>query len=415
MKPFSRLRLRGRLVKPFSRLRIGRLLPAWLTRRCPWLRRYRPQLTIRSRLTLTYAGLFTLGGSVLVLAMTTVFYRAIFQPLPAKEIPSNLDPDHDHIIGLSDQIRDAAASNLLRVSLSLLLVVVAVSTLVGWWVAGRMLRPIAAVTAAARRATDTTLHERLNLPGPPDELKELGDTFDQMLERLDAAFAAQRRFVANAAHELRTPLALTRTAVEVTLAKPAATDGQWRTMAHDVAHSTGNAQRLIDALLTLARSEQGITDPQDDDLADLAAEALDQVATAVRTRGLRLEPDLAPAPLRGNVALLGIAVANLLENAVKYNRDGGLLAVSTARVGDQVELTVRNDGPRLLPGQVDELFEPFHRGEHTRRSSPSHAPDGVGLGLSIVRAVARAHGGEVTAHPRSTGGLRVTLRLPAPP
>jgi two-component system sensor histidine kinase VanS len=233
-----------------------------------------------------------------VLALTTVFYRAIFRPLPANAIPSSLDPDHDHIIGLSDQIRDAAASHLLRVSLFLLLIVVAVSALLGWWIAGRMLRPIAAVTAAARRATDTTLHERLNLPGPPDELKELGDTFDEMLERLDAAFAAQRRFVANASHELRTPLALTRAAVEVTLAKPAATDEQWRTMAHDVAGSTEHAQRLIEALLTLARSEQGVTEFDEEDLADLASEALDQVAARSRARGLRLETELGPAVRR---------------------------------------------------------------------------------------------------------------------
>ena len=378
------------------------------------LRPHRPQLAIRTRLTLTFTVLFALGGSALVLAITTVFYRAIFQPLPADEVPSSLDPDHDHFIGLSDQIRDAAASHLLRVSLFLLLLVIAVSALVGWWVAGRLLRPIAAITAAARRATDTTLHERLNLPGPPDELKELGDTFDQMLERLDAAFATQRRFVANAAHELRTPLALTRTAVEVTLAKPAANEEQWRTMAQDVAHSTGNAQRLIDALLTLARSEQRITDAEDDDLADLAAEALDQVTARSRARGLVLESDLAPAPLRGNVALLGIAVANLLENAVKYNVDGGLLVVTTASTGDGwAELTVRNDGPDVSPEHLEELFEPFHRGVHTRRSHRSQNSDGVGLGLSIVRAVARAHGGEVTANALATGGLSLTLRIPA--
>ncbi|MFC1418023.1 sensor histidine kinase [Streptacidiphilus cavernicola] len=393
-----------------------------------------PALTIRARLTLTYAGLFTLGGGALVLALTTAFYRLIFQPLPDNAIPSVLDPDHDHFIGLSDQIRDAAASHLLRIAMVLLLLVVAVSALVGWWVAGRMLRPIAAITAAARRANDTNLHERLDLPGPPDELKELGDTFDRMLERLDASFATQRRFVANASHELRTPLALTRTAVEVTLAKPTATEAQWRTMAADVAESTGRAQRLIDALLTLARSEQGVTDPQDDDLADLAAEALDRIAVRCRERDLRLEVELAPTPVRGNLTLLGSAVANLLENAVTYNRDGGLLRVVTAYGadtatdgesggsggsggsgpggnggGDWVELTVSNDGPEIPADSVAELFEPFHRGRDTRRSDG--AGDGTGLGLSIVRAVARAHGGRAEAVSRPGGGLTVTLRL----
>ena len=393
-----------------ARQRAGQLL----RQGARWIRR--PPLTIRTRLTLTFAALFTMGGSVLVLALTTVFYRAIFRPLPANAVPSRLDPDHDHIIGLSDQIRDAAASHLLRVSLFLLLVVVAVSALLGWWIAGRMLRPIAAITAAARRATDTTLHERLNLPGPPDELKELGDTFDEMLERLDAAFGAQRRFVANASHELRTPLALTRAAVEVTLAKPAATEEQWRTMAQDVANSTQNAQRLIEALLTLARSEQGVTEFEEEDLADLAAEALDRVAARRRIRGLRLEAELAPAVLRGNVALLGIAVANLLENAVKYNREGGLLRVATRRADDgQLEVEVANDGPLVPPEQLDQLFEPFHRGLHSRRSSGEPAREGVGLGLSIVRAVAQAHGGRVSALARPDGGLAVTLRLPPTP
>ncbi len=321
---------------PDRTVKVSRRRPAWLRLPARLRRPALPALTVRARLTLTYAALFILGGSVLVLALTTAFYHEIFRPLPPSAVPSRLDPDHDHILGLSDQIRDAAASRLLGIALLLLLAVVALSALVGWWVAGRLLRPVAAITAAARRASDTTLHERLNLSGPADELKELGDTFDQMLERLDAAFAAQRRFVANASHELRTPLAVTRAAVEVTLAKPAATEAQWRAMAADVAHSTDNAQRLIAALLVLARSEQGVTDPVEDDLADLAAEALDQVAARSRERRLRLETDLAPAPLRANLALLGIAVSNLLENAVRYNREGGLLRVSTARDGPLV-------------------------------------------------------------------------------
>ncbi|MFC1401024.1 MULTISPECIES: HAMP domain-containing sensor histidine kinase [Streptacidiphilus] len=373
-----------------------------------------PPLTIRARLTLTYAALFTLGGSALVLALTTAFYHFIFQPLPDDQIPSSLDPDHDHFVGLSDQIRDAAASHLLRVALALLVLVVAVSALVGWWVAGRLLRPIADITAAARRASGTTLHERLNLSGPSDELKELGDTFDQMLERLDAAFAAQRRFVANASHELRTPLALTRAAVEVTLAKPEPDQEQWRSMARDVADSTVRAQQLIDALLTLARSEQRLTDPEEDDLADIAAEAMDRVAARCRERRLRVESDLGPAPLHGSVALLGIAVANLLENAVKYGSEGGLLRVTSARSGaDRVELTVVNDGPALPADRLDRLFEPFQRGGGRGRAPGPDAPEGAGLGLSIVRAVATAHGGRVTATARPEGGLAVSLLLPA--
>lgn len=374
----------------------------------------RPPLTIRTRLTLTYATLFTLGGGLLVLAMTTVCYRLIFAPLHHTGLPGSLDPDHDGYVGATDQLRDAAASRLLRVSLVLLLIVVLVSALVGRWVAGRMLRPLAAITAAARRASGNTLHERLDLPGPTDELKELGDTFDAMLERLDAAFAAQRRFVANASHELRTPLTLTRTAVEVTLAKPAATADQWRSMAHDVAEATDQAQRLISALLLLARSEQGPADaaPEDDDLADIAAEALDQARARPDARTLRITADLAPAPVRGNVALLAIAAANLLENAVAYNRPGGVLELATGTdPGGSAWLTVANDGAPIPAAETARLLEPFHRGPRTRTSA--HVT-GAGLGLSIVQAVARAHAATLTPAPRPQGGLTLTLRLPPP-
>ncbi|MDI5974097.1 HAMP domain-containing sensor histidine kinase [Streptomyces sp. SL13] len=398
-----------------SAARRRRPLPGWVRI---------PPLTIRARLTLTYTALFTVGGAALLVGLTTAFYRAVYRPLPADAIPSRLDPDHDHFIGLRDQIRDAAVSHLLRDSLLLLLVVVAVSALLGWWVAGRLLRPLAAITAAARRATGTTLHERLNLPGPQDELKQLGDTFDEMLERLDATFAAQRRFVANASHELRTPLTVTRTAVEVTTAKPRPTTAQWRTMAQDVTDSTQRAQRLIDALLVLARSEQRVTDVEDDDLADVTAEALDHIAARSAARGLHLETDLAPAPLRGNLALLDIAVTNLLENAVKYNHDGGLLRVTTGTVPmaddcdahrEWAQVSVSNAGPVLDPDHVEELFEPFERGVHTRRSTSATVPDGVGLGLSIVRAVALAHDGHAQVAARPEGGLTVTLRVPRAP
>jgi two-component system sensor histidine kinase VanS len=277
-----------------------------------------------------------------------------------------------------------------------------------------MLHRLTAITTAARHASQTTLHERLNLTGPDDELKELGDTFDSMLERLDAAFAAQKRFVANASHELRTPLTVTRTAVEVTLAKPSVTDTQWRTMSKDVARSTDRAQRLIDGLLTLARSEEQLTDAEDDDLADLAAEGLDQVAAAARTRGLQITTDLDAAPVRGNIALLGRAVANLLENAVKYNVDGGALLIRTHTTQRWSELTVANAGAVLDPAAIPELFEPFHRGERTRGHSPAGDRDdsGTGLGLSIVYAVVHAHGGKITATPRTSGGLQITVRFP---
>jgi len=371
-----------------------------------------PAPTIRIRLTLLYAVLSTLSGAALVTAMTWYVYHDLYAPLPANLVPPRLDPDHDRILSLADQIRDTATSHLLHDSLKLVLLVVAASALIGWWVAGRTLRRLTAITDAARHASETTLHERLNLPGPADEFKELGDTFDEMLERLDAAFAAQKRFVANASHELRTPLAVTRTAVEVTLAKPAVTDTQWRAMAADVQRSTARAQNLIDGLLTLARSEQAPDPAEEDDLADLAAEALDQTAAPARARALRVEADLDPTPVRGNIALLARAVANLLENAVRHNTDGGTVHVATRADGPWARLTVENDGAELNPEDVPLLFEPFHRGPRTRSSDDALA--GAGLGLSIVRAVADAHGGTVDARARAGGGLTVTLRLPTP-
>jgi signal transduction histidine kinase len=374
------------------------------------------RLTIRTRLTFAYAGLFLAGGTVLVVALTASAYHELHGPLPPGVLPGRLDPDHDRFIGMADEMRDTAASHLMHQALELLLIVVVVAALLGWWIAGRMLHRLTAITAAARHASQTTLHERLNLTGPDDELKELGDTFDSMLERLDAAFGAQRRFVANASHELRTPLTVTRTAVEVTLAKPSVTDGQWRTMAGDVASSTDRAQRLIDGLLTLARSEVQLTEVEDDDLADLAAEALDQVTATARARGLQITVALEPVPVRGNIALLGRAVANLLENAVKYNRDGGALIIGTRTTKQWSELTVANDGTVLRPAAIPELFEHFLRGEHTRgRSSTDDRDDsGTGLGLSIVHAVVHAHGGQITATPRTEGGLQITVRLPTP-
>jgi signal transduction histidine kinase len=336
----------------------------------------------------------------------------VYGPLPHNLTPDRLDPDHDRILGITDQIRDAAASHLLHDSFKLLIVLAAASTLAGWYTAGRILRRLTNITDAARRAGATTLHERLNLSGPHDELKELADTFDAMLERLDTAFAANKRFVANASHELRTPLAVTRTALEVTLAKPTVTDTQWRATAADIAHSTDRAQQLIDALLTLARSEQAVADPDEDDFADLAAEALDQITPAARARHLRPDAALAPAPVHGNVALLRRAVANLLENAVKYNNDAGALAISTRTHGALAELCVTNDGPSVPADTVPLLFEPFHRGVHTRAHGDEATPPGAGLGLSIVHAVATAHGGTLTAHARPAGGLTVILRLP---
>jgi signal transduction histidine kinase len=276
-----------------------------------------------------------------------------------------------------------------------------------------MLARVRQVTEAARSAGESNLHQRLDLPGPRDEIKDLGDTFDAMLARLDEAFAAQRRFVGNASHELRTPLAVTRTAVEVTLAKPDATVPQLRAMGEEVRAAMTRAQQLVESLLVLSRSDQRVDAAEADDLADLAAEALDLAQAQAGARALRVRAELAPAPVRGDLALLSRAVANLLKNAVRHNRAGGEVSVATGADERWSWVTVTNTGPDLSTVDVERLLEPFNRGERTRLGG-----DAVGLGLSIVQAMARAHAGTIELVPRAAaagGGLTVTLRLPLAP
>jgi signal transduction histidine kinase len=381
------------------------------------------RLTIRIRLTLAYGGLFLLGGLLLIGVLVYEVRGSLFSPLPHQAVQRALrgTGDGDHPPGDSaahrreeqlergfrTQFRNHVVHELLEHSLFLLAVLVLLSLAAGWLLSGRITRRLRRVTEAARRAGEETLHHRLALPGPDDEIKELGDTFDAMLARLDAAFGAQRRFVANASHELRTPLAATRAAVEVTLAKPRASVDQLRAMAEDVRVSTRRAERLIDSLLTLARSESELARRDTDDLADLAAEALDLTHREAAAAGLAVDQRLGPAPVTGDVALLSRAVANLIENAVRHNTAGGTVMVVTSVAGDRSVLEVANTGDPVDPALVPRLFEPFHRGEHTRLKG-----SGTGLGLSIVRAVATLHGGTVTAEPHPNGGLVVRLSLP---
>jgi signal transduction histidine kinase len=288
----------------------------------------------------------------------------------------------------------------------------------GWVVAGRVLRPLQQITGTAKRLSERNLHERIGLQGPADELKELADTFDAMLERLDAAFDTQRRFVANASHELRTPLSIVRTEVDVTLADPDATAEELRLMGERVRDATDRSERLLEGLLTLARSERRLAKREPADLAEAAAEALAQNQAEIDRLGLRVSQVLGAAPLRGDRALVERMVANLVENAVRHNHQGGHLEVDTGRLGAgtrlaeraQVQVRVANSGPVLSDEQVPLLFEPFRR--LTERTGSER---GSGLGLSIVRAVASAHGGHVEARPLPLGGLEVTVTLPAEP
>ncbi len=286
----------------------------------------------------------------------------------------------------------------------------------GWLLAGRALAPLQHITATARRVADRSLHERIALDGPHDEIKDLADTFDAMLERLDQAFDSQRRFVANASHELRTPLAINRTLIEVALDNPDASDSL-RQLGGTLLAVNQRHERLIDGMLTLASGEQAIIDPAPVDLADIAGHLTTQSHPAAQTAGIDMRTDLRPAPVMGDPILLERLTQNLLDNAIRYNLpEGGHVTVTTGTVDGNALLTVANTGPPVPAYEIPGLFEPFRRLPATERLADPTTPtggQGAGLGLSIVRSVARAHGGDVHAIPRPDGGLTIHVRLPA--
>jgi signal transduction histidine kinase len=307
----------------------------------------------------------------------------------------------------------AARAEVLRAGLIAFPLVVAAAGLVAWVLAGRILAPLHAVTSAARRLSAESLDERIALRDARGEVAELAATFDAMLDRLQAAFDAQRRFVANASHELRTPLSVLRTEVDVTLADPAADVAELRRMGDVVRDATRRADDLVGGLLLLARTEAmgAVQAParRPTDLRGAAKRALAVVAREARAKGVRVRVDGGPAPVSGDPVLLERVAGNLLENAVRHNVEGGWIEVRTGVRGADAELCVSSSGAEIPAGRVAELFEPFRRGPVARTGS---AP-GSGLGLSIVRAVVTAHGGEVRADPVPGGGLTITVTLPA--
>jgi signal transduction histidine kinase len=288
----------------------------------------------------------------------------------------------------------------------------------GWLLAGRALHPLQQITTTARRVADRSLHERIALDGPHDEIKDLADTFDAMLERLDRSFDSQRRFVANASHELRTPLTINRSLIEVALDDPQANESL-RQLGGTLLAVNQRHERLIDGLLTLASSEQGITDPTLVDLADIARHITTESRGAAHAAGVDIRTHLQPAPVTGDPVLLERLSQNLLDNAIRYNLpEHGEITVITDTVDDNVYLTVENTGPSVPPYEVPSLFLPFRRLATTERladSSTTSTSRGAGLGLSIVQSVAHAHGGEVHASPGADGGLTVRVRVPAAP
>lgn len=279
----------------------------------------------------------------------------------------------------------------------------------GWLVAGRVLRPVRAITDKARTITAGNLGERLELSGPDDEFRRLGDSFDDLLSRLETSFEAQRRFVANASHELRTPLTFDRTLLQVALADPDASAGTLRAACEELLGSGREQERLIDALLTLATSEQVIAQHESIDLAAVAARVTAAASEAGDRLGVTIKTSLEPAIARGDEALVERLVANLVDNAVSHNVAGGRVEVRTSSEEGAGLLVVANTGMMISPSEIASLFEPFRRLAATR---PAQADGHHGLGLSIVRAIASSHGATVTAVPRPEGGLELTARFP---
>ena len=348
-----------------------------------------------------------LNGKAVVSGMQTIVGPGLEPPPNQLWMPA--DVQRQTKIAYATKVQDQTLTQLLLRALEALGVTAAVSVGAGWLIAGRLLRPLRQITATAHRLSHQTLHERIRLRRPNDELKELADTFDGMLTRLQTAFESQRRFVANASHELRTPLSEERALVDVTLSDGKAGEEELRTALRAVRAAVDEQERIIEGLLTLARSERGLDRHQSVDVRRLAEAALRGVEPAAATRRVRLEQSLLPAAVSGDPALLQRMVGNLLDNAVWYNDPGGWVRLATRSENGHVELEVLNSGPRVPPGVVPTLFEPFRRLDGHRAASR----DGLGLGLSIVRAVVQAHGGGVEAAARREGGLRVTVRLPS--
>jgi signal transduction histidine kinase len=384
--------------------------------------------TIRVRLTLLYAGAFFLAGAALVALMYFILGQALDRQMtervgitqhltePGSNEPASQQRAHEQQQAIRAQFekdRNDTLESMLVASLVALGAVGVIAGGFGWLLAGRALQPLQHITATARRVADRSLHERIALDGPDDEIKDLADTFDAMLERLDRSFDSQRRFVANASHELRTPLTINRAIIEVALDKPEANEAL-RQLGTTLLGVNQRHERLIDGLLTLASSEQGVAEPSRIDLADIARHLTAECEGAARAEGIEIRTDLQPAPVAGDPVLLERLTQNLVDNAIRYNvAEHGAVTVTTFTVEGDARLTVDNTGPPIPPYEVPSLFEPFRRLTATERLADPTAGRGAGLGLSIVRSVAQAHGGDVHASPREGGGLTVEVRLPA--
>ncbi|MFC5824389.1 sensor histidine kinase [Nonomuraea insulae] len=387
--------------------------------------------TLRLRLTLVYGALFFLAGLTLLGVTYLLFNQQLTESFESRfpEVPGRTkqvfltqngttltgDAAIEVLRQQEDVLRSAASTSLLAEGMIALVVVGGAAVGFGWMVAGRVLAPLNLVTDTARRIAaapmaERGLHERIALDGPADEVKDLADTFDTMVERLDHSFDGQRRFVANASHELRTPLTLNRALVELAMHRRTATSDV-KELGASLLEINTRHERLIDGLLLLARSEQEIADHSPVDLADVVAHVARQSADTASDAKVTLYEVTAPAPTTGDALLLERLIHNLVENGIRYNLDDGtgwVRVVSRIVSGEKVEVEVSNTGPSVPPYDIPLLFKPFHRHTPERTVTGTSA----GLGLSIVRSVAVAHGGDVRARPRDGGGLIVAVALP---
>jgi len=422
-QPWQRRTERGRLGR-----RPG-WIPAW------------PRRTVRLRFTLLYLGLFLASAACLLVITYLLVARQLPQTATVQarqvsqggavndeiivggtSIPTSCTPQSIAQQGAAELTfcQDAAqaeATGLRSSELDQLLVesgiglgiMAVVSMGLGWLMAGRVLSPLRTITGTARRISARNLHQRIGMTGPDDELKELGDTFDDLLGRLDASFRAQRQFVANASHELRTPLARQRTLLEVALRDRQPTVDSLRAACERALVAGEQQERLIAALLTLARGERGLDRFEPFDLAALAGAAVAARQDEADAADVTVVPVLLPGRAEGDPRLAERLVDNLLDNAIRYNTAGGRVEVITGTRDGRACLTVANTGAVVPPEEMDRLFQPFQR-----LDGPRTGP-GLGLGLAIVSAIAAAHGADLRAGPGPAGGLELEVVFPIRP
>ena len=363
------------------------------------------RLTIRARLTLTYAGLVTGSGAVLI-ALVYLYMRQLQVAVP-EQAPSTDGVEEEVYLRIT--LMSEFLNTMLVISLGALVLLALLSGAVGWVVAGRMLAPLSTMNEAAKQAASGDLSRRLSLTGPRDEIRDLADTYDHMLDSLETSLGTYRRFAANASHELRTPLATAQTMIDVTLADPAASAEQLRSLAERLRETNRANVETVDALLDLAEAQSGDLYREQVDLGEVVASALSQLVPEAGAREVDLpEPPDALVVVEGDPVLLRQAVSNLLRNAVRHNVPGGAVELSLVRAGGRARLRLSNGGPVVPAERLESLREPFVRGSGRGRTRGA----GHGLGLAIVSAVAEAHDGALELSANPSGGLTAVLDLP---